>query len=748
MRSRVLTLSTVFAVVAATCWLGAGALAGANTSNPSGIPYTCTTNPNFGNQPATYGATITDSLDPATVGATVTYQFVVPFDQPVPPIAVTYKGGTVTYPIPTGLQVTSVSTPAKAGSNITATAKVVGNTIVVTSTGNQPVDGNSHPTPDLFVTGKVLAAAAGPGVVWKTPSQLVATVNNTSLGDITATCTPDAPNTVIATTAVPAAANAPVAKAQSISVAQGKAKAITLTATDADTPQSQLTFAVTTPPTHGALTGTAPNVTYTSDPSYTGADSFQFSATDPGGLSGSATVSIRVYAANVIDNTPPAILLLTPANGAVYTPNQVVNAAFGCSDANTEVSACTGTVATGAAVSTTLGHHSFTVQATDSQGNKALRSVSYRVIDPARVHQVYDAGETIPLSCTSTTGASTTSVPAVVSAPTQIGTGRTFTFRFAPGAGSVPLLTTATNIAYTLDVPINGVVQSASVVSGTGTVTGTATVTNGQVVLAVAGPIAGGSTTATAYTPPTVDVVVQASGLPNAAVQTRLAGYRITTAPNNLPQLAMTRTCTAGTNTTPNPVLTRTTVIDTTPPAITLDQPANGSLFKIGDVLASQFACTDETGVGTCTGTKANGAAIDTATAAKKTFLVTATDASGNTAQAMTSYTVVQATFVANFTPDQIAAVDGAAAYYNTDRVGLLRMGIAIVGYVVAVNGPPENTVSPPPANTGSVSVSVSYSAADAQSLSSMAGLYGLTGDQLHRWVADVLVYVWIVRTQ
>jgi hypothetical protein len=114
----------------------------------------------------------------------------------------------------------------------------------------------------------------------------------------------------------------------------------------------------------------------------------------------------------------------------------------------------------------------------------------------------------------------------------------------------------------------------------------------------------------------------------------------------------------------------------------------------------------------------------------------------------MTSYTVVQATFVANFTPDQIAAVDGAAAYYNTDRVGLLRMGIAIVGYVVAVNGPPENTVSPPPANTGSVSVSVSYSAADAQSLSSMAGLYGLTGDQLHRWVADVLVYVWIVRTQ
>ena len=78
----------------------------------------CTTN-GFGNQTATYSATITDSVDPAAVGQSVTYRFVVPFAQDPPPVTATYKGGTVRYPIPAGLTVTAVSTPPKAGSNLT-----------------------------------------------------------------------------------------------------------------------------------------------------------------------------------------------------------------------------------------------------------------------------------------------------------------------------------------------------------------------------------------------------------------------------------------------------------------------------------------------------------------------------------------------------------------------------------------------------------------------------------------------------
>ena len=79
----------------------------------------------------------------------MTYQFVVPFDQDPPPVTATYQGGTVTYPIPVGLNVTAVSTPPKAGSNLTATAKVQGTNIVVTTTG-QPADrrraATRHPT--------------------------------------------------------------------------------------------------------------------------------------------------------------------------------------------------------------------------------------------------------------------------------------------------------------------------------------------------------------------------------------------------------------------------------------------------------------------------------------------------------------------------------------------------------------------------------------------------------------------------
>jgi len=429
MRLRAKVFSVVIAMIAASVGIGIGS-AVANTTTTRDIPYTCTTR--IGNQAGSYGAAITDTIDPATVGASVTYTFVAPFDQAAPPITATYQGGTVTYPIPVGLSVTSVSTPPKAGSNLSSTVAVQGSNIVVTTTGNQPIDGNSHPAPDLIVTGTVLAAAAGPGVVWRTPSQLVANVHTDLVGDIVATCTPNDPSTVIATTTVPGAAKPPVAIGQSLAVAQGRAKAITLSATDPDTPANQLTYAITTPPAHGTLTGTAPNVTYTSASDFTGTDTFQFKATDPGGLSSTATVSLRVYQANVIDNTPPVILLLAPANGAVYTPGQVVNAAFACSDATTEVTSCVGTTANGAPISTTVGQHTFTVTAIDAQGNKAQKTVSYRAIDTALVHQAYNASETIPLACTSTTGASSSSVPAVVSAPSQVGTGRTFTFRFAP----------------------------------------------------------------------------------------------------------------------------------------------------------------------------------------------------------------------------------------------------------------------------------------------------------------------------
>jgi hypothetical protein len=56
-----------------------------------------------------------------------------------------------------------------------------------------------------------------------------------------------------------------------------------------------LTYTITTPPTHGTLSGTAPNLTYTPAPNYSGPDSFAFKTSDGLLESAPATISITVH---------------------------------------------------------------------------------------------------------------------------------------------------------------------------------------------------------------------------------------------------------------------------------------------------------------------------------------------------------------------------------------------------------------------------------------------------------------------
>src|SRR5207253_8129484 len=58
------------------------------------------------------------------------------------------------------------------------------------------------------------------------------------------------------------------------------------------------TYSVVAGPTHGALSGTAPNLTYTPAANYNGADSFTFKANDGTVDSSAATVSITITAVN------------------------------------------------------------------------------------------------------------------------------------------------------------------------------------------------------------------------------------------------------------------------------------------------------------------------------------------------------------------------------------------------------------------------------------------------------------------
>lgn len=90
-------------------------------------------------------------------------------------------------------------------------------------------------------------------------------------------------------------AAAAVADDQSVSVTEDGSLTITLTASGGGGP---LTFSVVDQPLHGDLTGSAPDLTYTPDPDYNGADSFTFLANDGVDDSNTATVSITVTAVN------------------------------------------------------------------------------------------------------------------------------------------------------------------------------------------------------------------------------------------------------------------------------------------------------------------------------------------------------------------------------------------------------------------------------------------------------------------
>ncbi len=79
--------------------------------------------------------------------------------------------------------------------------------------------------------------------------------------------------------------------------------------------------------------------------------------------------------------------------------------------------------------------------------------------------------------------------------------------------------------------------------------------------------------------------------------------------------------------------------VDTTPPAIRIDAPADGSVVVSGATLTADFRCADEggSGVSTCVGTVADGAPATTAPGAHR-FEVNASDAAGNTATASSTY--------------------------------------------------------------------------------------------------------------
>ncbi len=80
---------------------------------------------------------------------------------------------------------------------------------------------------------------------------------------------------------------------------------------------------------------------------------------------------------------------------------------------------------------------------------------------------------------------------------------------------------------------------------------------------------------------------------------------------------------------------------DTIDPTVSIITPVHNSIYLLHQVVNAHYLCSDnESGILSCVGSVANGAAIDTSSVGVKAFMVTGTDNAGNTANASSNYSV------------------------------------------------------------------------------------------------------------
>jgi hypothetical protein len=158
---------------------------------------------------------------------------------------------------------------------------------------------------------------------------------------------------------------------------------------------------------------------------------------------------VVTHTVTVVDETDPVATIGTPEDGAVYARGASVQADYSCADeaGGSGIESCVGDVAVGADVNTsTLGAHSFTVQATDRAGNTGSKTVNYTVVDKTapvvsvatpEAGAVYGLGEHVAAdySCSDDEGGSGLANCAGTVDTSSIGE-KTFTIEAADNAGN------------------------------------------------------------------------------------------------------------------------------------------------------------------------------------------------------------------------------------------------------------------------------------------------------------------------
>jgi Bacterial Ig-like domain (group 3) len=258
--------------------------------------------------------------------------------------------------------------------------------------------------------------------------------------------------------------------------------------------------------------------------------------------------SVVTHTVTVVDETDPVATIASPEDGAVYARGESVTADYSCADdvGGSGIESCVGDVANGGDVDTsTLGAHSFTVQATDRAGNTGSKTVNYTVVD-----------RTAPVIALAT-----------------------------PEAGAV----------YGLGETVAADYSCSDEPGGSGLASCAGTVDDG------------------------------------ASVDTSSVGEKTFTveAADN-----------AGNKSSKSVTYT---VVDQSPPAISLTAPEDGATYSLGQHVVAAYSCADQeggSGLASCDGTVPSGMPVDTSSFGQHSFEVRASDHAGNTTSKEVTYTV------------------------------------------------------------------------------------------------------------
>ncbi|HEX6583349.1 MAG TPA: PxKF domain-containing protein [Thermoleophilaceae bacterium] len=329
------------------------------------------------------------------------------------------------------------------------------------------------------------------------------------------------------------------------------------------------------------------------------------------------------------DRTPPTVALVSPADGARVKQGAELVVDYSCSDTGgSGLASCVGSVANGTLLDTSqLGPVSVTVTARDNAGNETVVTNTVTVEDQTK--------------------------------PT------------------ITLTTPAADAVYELGQPVVAEYSCADEPNGSGLDSCVGTVANGAAVdtaslgektFTVNASDEAGNTESKSVTyrvvdanPPEITVTAPADGAVYAVGEHVTAQYSCTdeesgvdSCVGSLPLGAAVDTGSAGEksftvqasdkagNTASKTVNYR--VADTSAPAITLTTPAQGAVYTLGQRVLADYSCADEangSGLATCEGSVANGAALDTKSVGVKTFEVSTTDNAGNRGSISVTYSVV-----------------------------------------------------------------------------------------------------------